>query len=98
MIRIPREFTLNGKKYSVRRGRSPNANSGRVLPIKREMYVYAQSELGWEYTLPHQKETFLHELTHAVLHEMDHPQWNDEPFVERFSALLFEALQPKRTP
>jgi hypothetical protein len=38
------------------------------------------------------QETFWHELTHAVLYEMDHPLYRSEVFVTRFAQLLNKAI------
>jgi predicted SprT family Zn-dependent metalloprotease len=41
-------------------------------------------------------ETFWHEMTHAVLHEMQHKLYNDEKFVTQFAKLLNEAINSAR--
>jgi len=38
------------------------------------------------------QETFWHELTHAILYEMDHPLYRNEQFVTKFSTLLNRAI------
>jgi hypothetical protein len=37
-------------------------------------------------------DTFWHELTHAILHDMKHPLSADEVFVEKFSKRLNDAV------
>lgn len=41
-------------------------------------------------------ETFWHEVTHAILHDMDHPLWKDEKFVTGFSQRLAKAIDSAR--
>lgn len=41
-------------------------------------------------------ETFWHEVTHAILHDMDHPLWKDEKFVTAFSQRLSKAIDSAR--
>jgi len=41
-------------------------------------------------------ETFWHEVTHAILHDMDHPLWKDEKFVTGFSQRLSKAIDSAR--
>lgn len=38
------------------------------------------------------RDTFWHELTHAILHDMDHPLCKDEKFVTGFSNRLTKAI------
>ena len=38
------------------------------------------------------KNTFWHELTHAILHEMGNPLASNERFVTKFSTLLSDAI------
>lgn len=37
-------------------------------------------------------ETFWHEVTHAILHDMKDPRWNDEKFVTAFSKRLNQVI------
>ena len=41
-------------------------------------------------------ETFWHEVTHAILYDMDHPLWRDEKFVTAFSKRLSKAINSAR--
>jgi hypothetical protein len=42
------------------------------------------------------QETFWHELTHAILHEMDHPLFRSEVFVTQFAKLLSQSINSAR--
>ena len=37
------------------------------------------------------QQTFVHEMTHAILYYMNHALKNDEPFVDTFASLLHQA-------
>jgi hypothetical protein len=41
-------------------------------------------------------ETFWHEVTHCVLHDMSHPLWKDEKFVTAFSQRLNQVVHTAR--
>jgi len=41
-------------------------------------------------------DTFWHEVTHAVLHEMQSPLYRNEQFVQQFSGLLNKAIMSAR--
>lgn len=45
---------------------------------------------------PAHSETFWHELTHAILHEMDNPLHKNEQFVSKFAKLLDTAVSSAR--
>lgn len=38
------------------------------------------------------RETFWHEVTHGILHDMEHPLWRDEKFVTAFSSRLSKMI------
>lgn len=42
------------------------------------------------------RNTFWHEVTHAVLHDMDNPLYNDEAFVTAFADRLSSAIDSAR--
>jgi hypothetical protein len=41
-------------------------------------------------------DTFWHELTHAILHDMEHPLWKNERFVSGFAERLNRAVNSAR--
>jgi hypothetical protein len=41
-------------------------------------------------------DTFWHELTHAILHDMNHPLWKNERFVSGFAERLNRAVNSAR--
>ena len=44
-------------------------------------------------TVTREAQTFFHELTHAILHDMGHKLYKDELFVEAFSSRLSAAIK-----
>lgn len=90
---IPRRFRLRRKTFIVHSARANEPVRGRTFPKRRTLYVHTHDVYGNSYTPEQRSETFWHELTHAILHEMKHPQWNDEVFVTKFAKLLDEAVR-----
>lgn len=62
---------------------------GAFVPASQKIMLKKQAKTMYEHT-------FLHELTHAVLHSMDHPLYEDEAFVDTFSGLLHQALTSEK--
>jgi hypothetical protein len=90
---MQRQFTLNGKPFRVQFEPARAARFGRINVKTRLVQVHTHDKFGSPLDDSIQQETFIHELTHAVLHEMDHPQWDDEKFVGRFATLMHEAFR-----
>ncbi len=90
-------FTVNGNAFRVRLEPARSADYGSINYRARLVRVHTHDKFGYPYSEGKQHETFLHEVTHAVLHEMGHPQWNDETFVTTFAELLHEALSSYTT-
>lgn len=79
-----------------------------VLPYVSERDVVGKTytELGVMYVATKQRgrpraadaisETFWHEVTHAILHDMGDPRWRDEKFVTAFSQRLADAIKSAR--
>ena len=82
-MQIPKSFRLGRNEWLVRHfDRMVLGAVGRCYPQYRVLEV--------EVHRPQQKvsETFWHEATHAILHDMNDPRWNDEKFVTAFSKRL----------
>jgi hypothetical protein len=59
--------------------------------------VAKQDVRGNKYGKDERSETFWHELTHAILHDMDEDRLNrDERFVTRFANRLAKAIETAR--
>jgi hypothetical protein len=85
-MQIPSKFSIRRKRYRVEhRTRMPLLMSGRLYPgrgVVQIAKVNANKPL-----------TFWHEVTHAILHDMDHPLWDDEKFVQQFSKRLVGVIK-----
>ena len=70
---------------------------GRVHYDTRRIEVARRTQHGVPFKLSALEETFWHELTHAILHDMGEHQLNNrEKFVEDFSARLAKAIASAR--
>jgi hypothetical protein len=86
---LPKRFKLGKHAYVVRPVRSlKDGVFGTVYPT---LHVVAYQTRG---RTPKQRaETFWHEITHAVLFDMNDPRWNDEKFVSAFSKRLAQVVR-----
>lgn len=100
---IPRRFGIHGHRITVKiltpagwtRHKFPRDSVGIYDPTSH--VIGLRSELGDT----EMQQTFCHELTHALLDEMNHKLSFDEVFVDNFGSLLAQALSsfdsnPKR--
>ncbi len=80
-MQIPSSIKVGRKKYSVSGTRNlPKNLNGRVHVLLRQIHISHDS--------PNKPLTFWHEVTHAILHDMDDARWKDEKFVTQFSKRL----------
>lgn len=94
-MKIPKSFKLMGKIYTVED--MPNliysdAASGMAYHRSRRIGLQTSSI---EYPIPDEdrEQSFLHELTHHILHVMKETKLNDnEKFVDMFAGFLHQAL------
>ena len=90
---IPKKFKLGGVDYSVKQvehcGNYDNFGFWRPQGI----IEIANQSGGYEVSESKKMQTFLHELTHAILFAMSKGELNDdESFVNTFSSSLNEAI------
>ncbi len=87
-MQIPRKFKLGRKKFSVHIvKRLPTGVRGRVYPDISCIQLSMQHSNN-------ATETFWHEVTHAILHDMDaYIKWDNEPFVKAFSKRLAQVVE-----
>jgi hypothetical protein len=90
---IPTSFRIKRQKYTVKGGKPRSYLRGITHHDKRIIHVYDDDKLGIPFSEHERGETFIHELTHAVLYDMKHPLWCNERFVEQFAKLLYEAIR-----
>lgn len=69
---------------------------GRVHYALRTVSVYTAKTSGAPFKPQDVRETFWHELTHAILYEMKSDLHRDEKFVTKFSRLLSKAVDSAR--
>ena len=84
---IPKSVVVNKMKYHVHIGPPNRFRSalGYIDFVPGDIYVH-------NHKAHKMQETFWHELTHAILYEMDHPLYRSEVFVTRFAQLLNKAI------
>lgn len=90
---IPKKFNIGSVEYSVNIvqhcGLSENFGFWKPQGI---IEIAKQSE-GFELSESKMKQSFIHELTHAILFQMGEDKLNDnEKFVNVFSSFLTEAI------
>lgn len=84
---IPKSVVVNKMRYRVHVGPPNRFKSalGYIDYIPGDIYVHNHKPNKMQ-------ETFWHELTHAILYEMDNPLYRSEVFVTRFAQLLNKAI------
>ena len=98
-IDIPLSFKLGNKKYNVDEVDSLKSGGGRSLMGKLEVeenlvtVARRNARTKRKYAKGEVANSFLHELTHAILFDMDHKLATDECFVTNFADRLQEALE-----
>jgi Zn-dependent peptidase ImmA (M78 family) len=88
---IPKQITVGKTTYKIRRG-SKSGYLGHVDYDEKIISVAVRDGLGNKLEPEEVRDTFWHELTHAVLHDMGHPLRNDEKFVVKFANRLSCAI------
>lgn len=96
---IPKQLTVGFTRYTV-------TQPERLAYVRRGFISYAKHTIEVAkrpaidklppYTDTERHETFWHELTHAILYDMDSPLYNNETFVTQFSARLAKAIRTAR--
>lgn len=89
---IPKSFRIGRKKYKVDIQDNSLKRFGSFMPEANRVTIYR----AWKFkerTEAAMAETFWHEVTHAILHDIDHPRWKDEAFVLAFSKRLTEVVR-----
>jgi hypothetical protein len=93
MVKLPYTMKVGRKKvYVTLRARNGRRITGCYSPLVGALTVYTGHELRPRSDAAI-RTTFFHELTHAVLYEMQHPLARDEKFVTEFARLLSGAVE-----
>lgn len=95
MMKLPRSIKIGKTRYTVAWFDAMLEQMGLFRPVLRVINV-AIRKRGKPRKPEAIAETFWHEVTHAILHDMDHPLWKDEKFVTAFSKRLSKAIDSAR--
>lgn len=96
---LPKKVQVGDKWYSVDIVESMRRKSeiGRVSYDTQKIELSRRTHHGVRFKLSALEETFWHELTHAILHDMgEHVLNNRENFVEEFAHRLARAIRTAR--
>lgn len=96
---LPKKVQVGSKWYSVDVVESMRRKSevGRVTYDTQKIELARRTHHGVPLKLSALEETFWHELTHAILHDMgEHALNNRENFVEEFAQRLARAIRTAR--
>ena len=94
-MEIPKQIKVGKKLYVVNQRAKPRKRFtvGEVNYTRQRIDIITHSNFtGRAFKSEELSDTFWHELTHAILHEMQHPLQDDEDFVTKFSGLLNTAI------
>lgn len=92
-MQFPKHFKLtpHGAFWTVHnRSERRTTHNGDCYPAVQQLHVYTATRYGTR-TLPQQTQTFWHELLHAALHDMGHPLYDNELFVDALAKRLATA-------
>ena len=92
-FKIPKELKVGGVDYTVKQVEHCGINDDCGLWRSQGIIEIANQAGGYEVSDSKKRQTFLHELTHAILFAMGKEELNeDESFVNTFSSFLAEAI------
>lgn len=89
-MQIPKGVKIGRHRYAVHTvARLKRGRMGAINYEDKKITLAAKSSLsGKSFRREDMSETFWHEIVHGILHDMKHPLWDNEPFVEAFSTRL----------
>ena len=92
-MNIPKKFRVGGVDHGGKRMKKRGINDYFGLWRPQGIIEIANQAGGYDVSESKKKQTFLHELTHAILFAMGKEELNeDESFVNTFSSFLNEAM------
>ena len=90
---IPNKLKIGGVDYSIKHVEHCGMDDNFGLWRPQGIIEIANQAGGYEVSDSKKRQTFLHELTHAILFAMGKEELNDdESFVNTFSSFLNEAI------
>ena len=89
-MKIPKQIAVGDVVYKINRQRTAKAQGalGQINYAEHTIYVATHDTRGNTLDAEEVADTFWHEITHAILHDMDHPLCSDERFVTKFASVL----------
>ena len=94
-MKLPYQFTLGKTLHTVHPVASPGRVQGTYWWEHQHISIAVKCK-GKQRKPQDIAETFWHEVTHAILRDMDHPEWADEHFVTAFSKRLTQVIYTAR--
>ena len=92
-FKIPKKFKVGSVDYEVRLVEHCGMNDDFGLWRPQGIIEIANQAGGYEISESKKTQTFMHEITHAILFAMGKEELNeDESFVNTFSSFLSEAI------
>ena len=92
-FKLPKKFKVGGVDYTVKQVEHCGNYDNFGFCRPQGIIEIATQAGGYEVSESKKKQTFLHELTHAILFAMGKEELNDdESFVNTFSSFLAEAI------
>ena len=93
-MQIPKEITVGKRIYAVERPKMiQNPPSyGRISFSANRIQIAQGDSHGNRFKSHEVANTFWHELTHAILHDMGHDLCDNERFVDAFANRLSDAV------
>lgn len=99
-MKLPTTIKIGKTPYAVNQTFSYGNIQGQLFPRVGAMVICTSTGAPGRALIERKPEaiaeTFWHEVTHAILHDMDHPLWRDEGFVTAFSQRLAKAIDSAR--
>jgi len=93
---IPKEIKVGKTKYNVewfKEIRKGKQHCHGFVSYLEKCIALAKTDGTNKYSKQEKEETFWHELTHAILKDMNHELFDNEKFVTQFSQRLNDAIR-----
>lgn len=93
-MQIPKQITVGKKTYAVERPKiiQDPPSYGRISFTMNRIQIAQGDSYGNKFDKTDIANTFWHELTHAILHDMGHDLCDNERFVTAFANRLSDAV------
>lgn len=93
-MQIPKQITVGKKTYAVERPKTIQdpPSYGRISFTANRIQIAQGDSRGNKFEQADVDNTFWHELTHAILHDMGHDLCDNERFVNAFANRLSDAV------